>query len=175
MISLSSCQFVMPSCATTSDDLCTSLTVQLFPVAGISVCSSETSKEGSCLQANSTNTMQDDKQGKYSQDFVPGCGFTLAGLVDLINIHPNCELCLEEFFDKDDDDSFTSESYYSVYDHASVNTDIVTNKKATYQGEGFSSLSKGSWSHKEQIEMLAKSPLRRKRRLVYSLKRRAEV
>jgi hypothetical protein len=96
-------------------------------------------------------------------------------LVDLINIHPNCELCLEEFFDKDDDDSL---SYYSVYDHASVNTDIVTNKKDTYHGEGFSSLSKGSFSeqsHKEQIEMLAKSPLRRKRRLVYSLKRRAEV
>lgn len=128
--------------------------------------------------SNSTNTMQDDKQGKYSQDFVPGCGFTLAGLVDLINIHPNCELCLEEFFDKDDDDSFASGSYYSVYDHASVNTDIVTNKKATYHDEGFSSLSRGSFSeqsHKEQIEMLAKSPLRRKRRLVYSLKRRAEV
>jgi hypothetical protein len=48
----------MPSCATTSDDLCTSLTIQLFPVAGISVCSSETSNEGSRLQANSTNTMQ---------------------------------------------------------------------------------------------------------------------
>lgn len=129
--------------------------------------------------SNSTNTMQDDKQShKYSdpgEDFVPGCGFTLAGLVDLINIHPNCEICLQEFFDKDDDDSFATESYYSVYDHASVMTDIVTNKRAS---EGFSSLSRGSFSeqsHKEQIEMLAKSPLRIKRRLVYSLKRKAEV
>jgi hypothetical protein len=82
--------------------------------------------------SSSSNTSQEKNNSIYEEEFAPGCGFALAGLVDVIRSRECGErtfgLCLDELSDEDDD-SFDSESHFSAQDDTSVNTHLITNMR----------------------------------------------
>jgi len=93
--------------------------------------------------------------------FVPaGCGF-LTGFVKR-----NFDLCLEEFFDADDDNSFASDSYYSVLVCKNVNRRKI-NVPVRRNEVGLD-----EQSHVEkEIEIIAPVPIKKKNRFADNLKR----
>jgi len=107
----------------------------------------------------STASTCSSRSDKTHEDFVPGsgCGF-LAGFVQR-----NFENCLEEFLEADDDNSFASESYYSV----SVCTDVITNKEGNVKNVPVDEQSQVE----QEIEMLPYAPMKKKKGFVYNLKR----
>ena len=64
----------------------------------------------------------------------PGCGSTFAELIEIITrrncVQKNFELCLEEFFDAADDNSFASDTIYSVSMCREVRKKKKTKKKS---------------------------------------------
>ena len=126
----------------------------------------KTTRGKSTVTVATASTCSSSSDKTLEEDFAPGCGCSLAGLVDIIKnrncIEKNFELCLEEFFDAaaDDDNSFASESYYSV----SVCTDVIKNKRAT------SVRRNDDESKVEEIEMLPHVP-KKKKGFIRNLKR----
>mmetsp|Transcript_27079 Transcript_27079/g.46031 ORF Transcript_27079/g.46031 Transcript_27079/m.46031 type:complete len:541 (+) Transcript_27079:75-1697(+) len=127
-------------------------------VATASTCSSVSSEITPDLRSSDITAEESDVAGCGA-----GCGSALVELIDIISrrncVQKNFELCLEEFFDAADDNSFASESLYSE----SVCQDVHKSKKVN--GQGIPVRKKvDEQSLVEEVELLAHARTKKKKK-----------